>query len=276
MAELSSTGNNIWWKNEIRPVSELPFMESTTLNVYEVVRVENGVPLFIRDHLLRLEGSIGLAGKCLPDSFHQLSDIVLRVIQHNNPVNCNIRVDYFFTIANHAKLLVHFIPSTYPSVDDYSQGVLTELQLDERTSPNAKIADTSLRSKANLLISTHHLYETLLVNSNGLITEGSRSNLFAIVENQLYTAPDELVLKGVMRRKVLDSIAESHFSISFKALHQSELHLADALFLTGTSPRVLPIQRVGDATFDPQHPIIKTLQQAIEKKVSDYLLHFGR
>jgi branched-chain amino acid aminotransferase len=275
MSKLSAIGQAIWWKNEIRSVAELPDSEPEELNVYEVVRVEKGVPLFIRDHLLRLEQSISLAQKGLPDSFHHLSDIAFRVIQHNHPVDSNIRIDYFFTAANQPHLLVRYIPSAYPTPDDYNNGVMTELQQDERSSPNAKIANAPLRSKANLIITTHHLYETLLVNSNGLITEGSRSNLFAIMGNQLLTAPDELVLKGVMRRKVLESIAENHLSVSFRALHQSDLPVADALFLTGTSPRVLPIQRVGELTFNPHHPLIKTLQSDIEKKVKDYLLSFG-
>ncbi len=51
-------------------------------------------------------------------------------------------------------------------------------------------------------------YEALLVNENGCIAEGSRSNIFFLIDELLFTPPSPSVLLGVARYHVLNLCRE--------------------------------------------------------------------
>ncbi len=59
-------------------------------------------------------------------------------------------------------------------------------------------------------------YEALLVNEEGYITEGSRSNVFLIKDGVIYTPADRDVLLGITRAKVIDLIRDYGFPFQKK------------------------------------------------------------
>ena len=102
------------------------------------------------------------------------------------------------------ELFIFFIPYLYPAPDMYRVGVEI-LSLNEvRNQPNAKITNLSLRTLADKIISDKNVYEVLLVNQEGFITEGSRSNIFFIKDKVVFTPPTSIVLPGITREKVLE------------------------------------------------------------------------
>ncbi|MEI6479171.1 MAG: aminotransferase class IV, partial [bacterium] len=60
----------------------------------------------------------------------------------------------------------------------------------------------------------------------------------------LITAKDN-VLPGITRRIVL-SLAKSHFDIEEREVSVEELKTADEAFVTGANKKVLPVVRIGD------------------------------
>ena len=77
----------------------------------------------------------------------------------------------------------------------YTEGVKTILYYGERENPNAKIVNDNFRAKVTEEIKKSNAFEAILVDRNGLITEGSKSNIFAIKDGKLITAKAEAVLK---------------------------------------------------------------------------------
>ena len=81
---------------------------------------------------------------------------------------------------------------------------------------NYSCADAQIRSK-NAQKQEHRkmrkesdkmLYEVLLVNRDGVITEGSRSNVFFIKSGEVYTPPTDAVLPGVTRTMIIRILEE--------------------------------------------------------------------
>ncbi len=164
-----------------------------------------------------------------------------------------------------------FIPHSYPSFEDFLKGVKTDLFWAERESPNAKIIQQNIREKANQMIKEKELYEVLLVNSDGLITEGSRSNVFFVKGNRFYTAPVYQVLVGVTRQKVLECLSELAFPIIEEAVFSLEISAYDAVFLTGTSPNVLPVNCIGTSTFQTNNFFVEKLMAKYNLMVETYI-----
>jgi branched-chain amino acid aminotransferase len=163
------------------------------------------------------------------------------------------------------------IPYSYPSQELFEQGISCGLFFSEREHPEAKIANTQIRNKANELIKEKNFFEVLLVNHFGEITEGSRSNVFFILDKKLVTAPNHIVLPGIARKKTLQAAQSLNIPVEFTALPYEKLKDVDAAFITGTSPRILPIKNADSFNLKVDHSIIQQLTNGFFELVESYI-----
>jgi branched-chain amino acid aminotransferase len=263
--------NKALLNNTLTSLKELPEIDKSFTNIYEVVRLQNRVVLFAELHYQRFSNSLRLGGFSGTITFDEWLNAISIVATQNQISEGNIRYDIFQKPDNDPLTIVKIIPHHYPSNDEREQGIVTLLQFEERNTPNAKILNHALRENANDLIVKQNVYETLLVNRNNCITEGSRSNFLGVIGNQLVTAPDEIVLPGIMRNLVIEAARSLSIPIVFTCISVDKLHELEAAFITGTSPRVLPIRAIGDIELNVIHPVIQILSNAIEEKINHYI-----
>ena len=119
--------------------------------------------------------------------------------------------------------------------------------------------DQALRDATDAAIKAHDLYEVILVDRKGQITEGSRSNVFFIKNGELYTSPLKQVLPGVTRDKIIEIVKGKGIAVHEDPIPASSVADFDAAFISGTSPKVLPIASLGDVTYDVNDPLLRHL-----------------
>ncbi len=242
--------------------------------LYEVFRVERGVALFLEEHLERLFAGARELGLQIPQSATLLLSQLKHFVDLQLRVEGNIRLSYWFS-SNTQKpdsYSARFIEHHYPARALYKTGVTCNLITGQYNRPTVKIGNRALRSQADAIIRSQQLFETILVNQEGKITEGSRSNLFFIRGNTLYTAPNSDVLPGIIRKKVLTACRQLNYKVKFKAIDAlAELPLMEAAFITATSPRVLPIKCIGLQSLKPDHPVTKALMNSVNEMVERYI-----
>ncbi|MDP2423102.1 MAG: aminotransferase class IV [Bacteroidales bacterium] len=239
--------------------------------IYEVFRVQEGVPVFIEDHLDRLWHTAELEGVTLDFSPSDLLHDILQVVLANPKGDGNIKIVIRQSDDNVITTLIYFTPHLYPTAEQFKTGVPVGLFFAERNNPNAKVMDVALRSATDQVKSVESVYEVLLVDSDGFITEGSRSNVFFINNNLLITPPVETVLEGVTRKQIMKLCAEHGIDTREHKVHHSNLDGFDALFLSGTSRRVLPISKVDDMTFSTAIPVMHRMYELLEERVRNFL-----
>ncbi len=238
--------------------------------VYEVIRIIDGIPLFCEDHFERLQRSAWLKGYNLPLSFEKFEKELKELALGNNKQNGNVKFVYR-EINCFVEWAYFFIPHHYPALIDYKSGVMVGLLEAERTDPNAKVVQPDVRQKADERIRERNLFEVLLVDKSGAVTEGSRSNVFFIKSGCFYMPPAEKILEGITRSKVIDCIAEMGMQLVETDIFVSELASFEAAFLTGTSPKVLPISRIDELHFQPANKILKQLMEVYDQKMTVYI-----
>ncbi|MBN1821315.1 MAG: aminotransferase class IV family protein [Prolixibacteraceae bacterium] len=256
---------------KVKPVTEfLNQTLNTETVVYEVIRVISGVPLFIGEHLGRLQLSILLAGwKIIPDLKKLSSDISV-LIRQNGVTSGNIKL----TVVLFGKKLqtcIYFIPHSYPSEFDYRDGVEVGILHSERNNPEAKISQVNVRGKANEIIGMNNIYEVLLVDKEGFVREGSRSNVFFVKGKMILTPPENTVLNGITRQKVIQILKDGLYNFMEKQVALNDLPAFDCVFLTGTSPKVLPVKKIGNLTFNCQNQICLRIIQKYDELISEYI-----
>jgi len=141
----------------------------------------------------------------------------------------------------------------------------------ERNNPNVKLENPSLRASADKAICLSQTAEVLLIDNHGFITEGSRSNFFAVFNNTIVTPPTHDVLEGITRTIIIDLAKKKGFECIQEPVHINKIQKMDGAFITGTSTKVLPINRIGDTEFKDIPIIIKTLMMAYDELILQIL-----
>ena len=89
-------------------------------------------------------------------------------------------------------------------------------------------------------------FEGLYVERDGLVSEGTTSNVFAVRDGRLLTPPLEAgCLPGVTRQVILHLAAEEGLEADTMALQATTLHEMDEVFLTASTVEVMPVVRIG-------------------------------
>ena len=254
---------------ELLPVAQ--YQANSGIEIYEVIRIINGLPLFLEDHLKRFFHSAWLLHLQIPLTCDDIHYLLLQLITSNGIGEGNIRFSYCFRPSG--RFQAFFIPHSYPSAEMVSSGVSCGLLEAIRHDPNVKAVQAGIRQNADRLMAENKWYEVLLLTENGEITEGSRSNVFFVKENTLITAPDEDILPGITRKKVIEIASESGIPIHYEPLQKDNLNRIDAVFLTGTSPKVLPVNRVGDLLFSIDSPLVKKLVDDYNDLIEKYIIN---
>lgn len=164
--------------------------------IYEVLRIIDGKPIFLEEHIKRMKNSFKLVNEEFKLKYDDIFKLIENTVKSENKMIGNIKITYSLNLK---ELKVFFIPHSYPTDEMYRNGVKTILYFGERNNPNAKIVNDDFRSIVNAEINKHNAYEAILVDRNGFITEGSKSNIFMINGNELITSPIKAVLPGVTR-----------------------------------------------------------------------------
>ncbi len=242
-------------------------------SIYEVIRMVKGNPVFFHDHIARLQKSLALQQKKNLADPSQLRRDIINLTKTHKKKEANLKIVFNYK-KDTGNYLVYFIDSVYPTFDQYRKGVPGTLFTAERRDPESKLIDNKLRSSIYHKLMHAGAYEALLINSQNEITEGSRSNIFFLKENILFTAPDDMVLKGITRKYILLICGENKIPVNMKPVKFDEISDFEAVFMTGTSPMVLPFCCIDKVKFNVSHPVIATLRDLYLKKVEESIVHF--
>lgn len=216
--------------------------------IYEVIRVINRKPVFLKEHFERMKKSIKLSnteGNLDYESYKKSAELL---ISENEFYNCNIRVSYYYKRGE--VILFYFIESFYPSKEQFKAGVHTVTAKVQRNNPNVKAFQKDFKERIQQIIDETHAFEAVLINEDNTVSEGSKSNIFFVKDNKLATSPDEKVLLGVTRSKVIEVCENNGIEVERRIIKFEELDNFDAAFITGTSNDVLPIHSIDDRIYN--------------------------
>ena len=237
-------------------------------STYESIRVIKGRPVHLADHLRRLSKSCEGIFLSHPFTNEELTSWVHALIQEDSLVEASVRI-----LVVGGKEPLCFITATplisYPD-SYYIQGVAAFTYEGERLMPSCKTGNLLLNYMALEAARRQGGFEALLVNRDGEILEGTRSNFFAFREGRLYTAPASKVLLGVTRDRVIQAALKNGIEVVYQSPLAKDVlsGLYDEVFISATSMAAMPIHSVDGKSF--AGPFARTL--AICRQVREWEL----
>jgi branched-chain amino acid aminotransferase len=242
-------------------------------SIYEVIRMVKGNPVFFEDHMERLVTSAKLQKKKMLADIPVLKKNIINLVKANRNKEMNLKIVFNYN-KDSDNYLVYFIEPMYPSDEQYRKGVKGILFYAERKDPGSKVINHKLRSSIYHKLIFEGAYEALLVNDNDQVTEGSRSNIFFVRNNTLVTAPDGIILNGITRKNILEICRENDIKVRIACVKAERITDYEAVFMTGTSPIVLPFCCIDDKAFNVRIPLIGKLRSLYFVKAEESIRKF--
>lgn len=231
------------------PVDDRGFLFAD--GVYEVIRVYDGKPFLMDPHVKRMRA--GLSALQIDDScIEDLGDVCARLLHANEMLTgeATIYIQVTRGVAPRKHAFPDCEPTVYAAVKPFgghppqyfTSGTATISVPDTRwTRCDIKSIALLPNVLANQAAHAAGAFEALFVK-DGVLIEGSHSNLFGVIGGELVTYPrSNYILAGITRDFILDLAHEMGIPAREAPILWDDLPRVEELFLSGTTTDVMPI-----------------------------------
>jgi D-alanine transaminase len=219
--------------------------------VYEVIPVYSRRPFRMTDHLRRLRHSLEAIRLANPHSDAEWIERIEPLVAQADYADQGIYLqvtrgpaprDQAIPTQVTPTVFIMPMPLPAPGPEIIEHGVRAATAIDDRWL-HCDIKSTS--SLANVLLRQHSVdagcAETILLR-DGLLTEGSASNVFLVHSGRLLTPPkSHLILPGVTYDVVLELARELGQPCDLRPVREIELRTADELWITSSTKEITAV-----------------------------------
>ncbi|AMQ05757.1 D-amino-acid transaminase [Sporosarcina psychrophila] len=251
--------------------------------VYEVIKVYGGELYTAEEHIDRLFQSATKIKMTIPYAEVQLMEIARELVAKNNILVGHV---YIQVTRGSAPRMHQFPdPTVPPVVTGYAINNPRPMRGIENGVGVKSVADVrwlrcdikSLNLLGNVL-AKQEAHEAgcieALLHRDGVVTEGSASNMFGVKGGTVYTHPvTNLILNGITRQVVLGLCEEQGIPVVEKSFTIDEAFEMDEFFLTSTTSEVTPVisidgRPVGSGILGP---LTMKLQKAFSSQIPSFI-----
>ena len=225
--------------------------------VYEVIVFNKNIFYDFDGHIQRLFKSLTSLEIKFSLSSSSLKIIINNLIRLNkaNIGSVYIQVSRGVAERNHSfhglniKPILTIIVTKKSNIENNLNGVKAITLNDNRWSrPDIKTTQLLPNVLAKTLANKNNAYESIFIDDEGFVTEGSSSNIWVLnKENQLITRNlDGKILSGITRNSISLFAKKNNITVIEKKFTQIELYNAKEVFLTSASSFIMPIVQIND------------------------------
>jgi len=221
---------------------------------YEVIRTYNGKPFELDAHLGRFDRSLQALSLPQPYSRAQWIRWIHEAIDRAQYRNAKVYIQITRGVAprDHAfpaksdPTVVMTVRELHPLAPELRRNGVAAVTCEDLRWGRCDIKSINLLP--NVLAREEArkagVFEAVLIK-DGLVTEGSVSNIMAVRAGVIVTAPEgPRILSGVTRSVVLGLARKEGILVEERFLSRDALYAADEVFLTGTTVEVLGVVRI--------------------------------
>jgi len=249
--------------------------------VFEGIRAYDGRVFRLEDHVKRLFDSAQAIMLRIPMSQEEMCEAILETLRRNN-----LRDAYIRPIVSRGYGDLGLDPNKCPEPSVaiiavewgamygnlYEVG-LTAVSVTVRRNapdslpPNIKSLNYLNNILAKIEANIKGGNEAIILDSRGLVSEGSGDNIFVIKGGKVYTPYTINNLKGITREAVFEAASACGYQLQERDLGLFDLYTADEVFVTGTAAEVAPVTKVDGRVVGTGKPgpITKDLMAAFKK-----------
>ena len=225
--------------------------------VYEVIPSYNKELFLFDEHLERFKSSLNKTFIPIPSEIYNLKGILQELHTKNNFLNQSFYIQIsrgVQDIRNH-QAAADIVPSVFITSQDLEinpyrensnrEGLKVRLEDDIRWQ-RCDIKTTALMGN---ILSMHDpssdKVDEIILSKDGLITEGSKSNIFFVKHGNVYTPSlNNNILPGITREFVIKLLRENNIPVFEEDIPVISLYEFDEVWLTSSTKEIQPIASI--------------------------------
>ena len=252
--------------------------------VYEVIPVYSGKAFAVQEHLDRLQRSLDAVEIKNPLNIDKWKEVIDQLIDKNTAKQDAMiylqltrgvmqKRDHVFSRDMQPTILIMCQPQSYPSQDKNTTGIKVITRDDNRW---ADCYIKSINLLPNVLLkqdaADHDAVESILIR-DGLVIEGSASNLFIVKDDEIRTPPiSRHMLGGITREVILKICSDEKIVAREIVVTEDDLHDADEVWITSSTKEIVPVtilnqHKVGNGLPGPKWLQLIELYQQFKQTV---------
>lgn len=230
--------------------------------LFETILVQNSKPVYLGEHLNRLQQSASFFAYQLP-SAEELAGAIQSVIAANALESGSIRLTVSPTesqgllaeLNSPLNILVTFRHGRPYREELYEHGLTAIIAHNTRRNQHSPLSRHKTTNFADSILAKREaqLYgcdEAILLNTSGRLTEATVANLFLVINGEVLTPSiADGALPGIIRQKVLELCQHLKIPAREQSLSFKDLEEAEEAFLTNSLLGVMPIRRIQSVNF---------------------------
>ena len=223
--------------------------------VFETILVKDK-PIFLKEHISRLNEGI----KILNIGDKVIEEDILNIINKHNIKYCGLKI-----VVTEKNIVLEKRDIPYKS-DDYLKGFSLKLSNINRNSKSKLSYIKSINYLENILEREEALNngynEVLFLNEKGYLSEGSMSNIFIVIDKEIYTPSIKCgLLPGIVRNFLI-----KEYKIIEKELTLEDIMMADEIFITNSLLGIMGISKFENRILT-ENKITIMLREEYEAKI---------
>ena len=271
-------------------VADFGFARGVT--VFELARVYHGVPFYLSEHLDRLHSGAAQFGIAMPISRAELEEQVRHVVASHTGDHAAVK--FYLTagvpeissglsfgacqgFAPQLLIMVDGVNAQHPEAPyglaAYQRGQRLKTVAHIRELPSIKTANYGVGFYAARQVTGEQYDDILFTTPDGLVTEATRSNVFAVLGGQLCT-PKRHMLLGITRHVVLKLATQLGLNPQERDVTVADLAEATEVFTTGSIAELVPAGSLNDRplphTMDG--PVFSRLRAAFSTEIAAHTM----
>jgi D-alanine transaminase len=248
--------------------------------IYEVVRWYEGFFYDMSSHVIRLKRSLRelRINWSEADSFPAFAGNLIKMNNlENQPAMVYLQVTRGAARRTHSFPSPEVPPTAYayawgfiPDRNSMETGIKVMLKEDIRWSRCDIKSVALLPNTLSFQEACENGLKECIFIRNGLITEGSHSNIFFVIDNTLFTHPESNhILSGITRKNILRIAQESGIKIREEALQENRIRLIQEAFISNTSAELTPVTELGGNTIGEgvPGPVTKSIRTKFDNEI---------
>lgn len=272
-----------WIDGRILPLGRatVPVTDSGYLHgdgLFETLRVYDGVPVFIEDHLARMRRSARDLGVRAETTLSLVPEGARALLLRCGARGCAMRINLSWegglVSRPEARCRVTMIAREYhpPAPTEYARGVKLIVWPWPRAAGNPAHRHKSLSYAENMaarrMAAKARAFDALFTNHRGHVAEGTATNVFLVDRGRLVTPPlEEGLLPGVTRKHLIGIAHRIGVEVRERAFGVDRLSSADEVFVANSLAEVVPVSRVEGRRVGPPGPVTRALAEAYSAEV---------
>ena len=243
--------------------------------VYEIIPCYQGKPLYLADHLERLNNSLRAIGMKNLYNYAQWEALVMQSLQpaktENNAVyiqlSRGVQMPRDFVIADdiEASVLLYAQGFNPPNEQQVQTGIKAITLQDMRWHRCDIKAITLLGSVLARKEAQDRGCQDAVYMRDGLLTESTASNLFVVIDGTIYTPKlSTNLLAGITRKICLNLLNQSPFTVKEADIPIEQIPKIQSAWLTSSTRELLPISYLDEHKLDTQNAAFTWLYECFQ------------